>query len=434
MKKILALLLALAMVFALAACGQKPADKPEEKPAETQQQQPAETQQPEESQPVEEQPAAPTGEPIKIGHIADLTGVEANTGLQAVTGMDFAVKMINENGGINGRPVEIITGDAQSNAAKAADTARQLVENDKVVALVGPTQVGHKGAVAEYVKEAKIPAIYYNGTPAYMLKDNEWVIGAGGATPQMPTAMAHYVYNELGLRSVNILTMDNAGYRSYLTPFMETFTALGGSVVSEQYASIPCADWAPYMEGLKEADAIITWASGSDAISLWQAWYDLGISDRMPMIAAMHGGCTDFFVCNALSKTNPGALEAMMESAYAPIMYSYSVSHDENKAFVDAWAKEFGAVPGGTNMPGATYQAMVLLKAAIEAAGTTEAAALRDALLAADIVGPEGHLYFDNAAVATKDVHICRIVKMEDGSYNYEIQKTYENVSPAGLK
>lgn len=439
MKKIIAMLLAVVMVFALVACGT--ADEPEKTPSTDNTpgtSAPAETdKQPEESTPAEDTPAVELDweNPIKIGHIADLTGVEANTGIQAVTGMDFAVKMINANGGINGRPVEIYTEDAQSQADVAASVARKLIENDGVVAIVGPTQIGHKGAVAAVVKELEVPAIYYNGTPAYMLKDNEWVVGAGGATPQMPTAMADYCYNELGYRKVHILTMDNTGYQSYLNPFMEKFTELGGTIVSEQYAPIPCPDWAPYLTKLMQddADAIISWASGSDGIALWGAWYDMGVSEKMPLIAAMHGGFTDFFIGKALSNGNPGALEAMLENAYAPIMYTYSADHAENQEFVEAWEAEFGTVPGGTNMPGATYQAMLLIKQAIESIeGELTPAALRDALFASDITGPEGHLVFEGSQVATKDVHIVRPFQMEDGSFNYEVVKTYKDVAPDG--
>ena len=442
MKKILAMLLAVVMVFALVACSNS-GTKDDEKTPDAQNtpgtSAPAETdKQPEESTPAEDTPAAPTGEPIKIGHIADLTGVEANTGIQAVTGMDFAVKLINANGGINGRPVEVITEDAQSQADVAAGVARKLIENDDVVAIVGPTQIGHKGAVAAVVQELEVPAIYYNGTPAYMLKGNEWVVGAGGATPQMPTAMADYCYNVLNYRSVHILTMDNAGYRSYLTPFMETFTKLGGTIVSEQYAPIPCPDWAPYLTKLmqvdSDADAIISWASGSDGIALWGAWYDMGVSEKMPLIAAMHGGFTDFFIGKALSNGNPGALEAMLENAYAPIMYTYSAEHAENQEFIKLWEEEFGTVPGGTNMPGATYQAMLLIKEAIESIeGELTPASLRDALFASDIVGPEGHLVFNESQVATKDVHIVRPFQMEDGSFNYKVVETYKDVPPEGL-
>ena len=435
MKKTLALLLALVMVFALAACSNDSGDANTTPSDDTVTTTPDETT-PDTTEPDtnEEEPVELTGEPIKIGHIADLTGVEAMTGEQAVQGLDFAVKLIEANGGIAGRPIEIIVGDAQSNAATAADVARKLVENDGVVAILGPTQVGHKGTVAEYVQEAGIPAIYYNGTPAYMLANNDWVIGAGGATPQMPTAMADYVYNELGFRKVHVLSMDNTGYKSYLTPFMENFTAMGGEVLSEQWAPIPCNDWALYLSGLSDADAIISWASGSDAISLWQAWYDLGISDKMPIIGVMHGGFTDYFIGNALTNANPGAAEAF-EGTYAPILYTYSNDTPENNAFVEAWTEEFGSVPGGTNMPGATYQALLLLKTAIESIdGNTEPEALRDALLSVEVTGPEGHLYFEEGShLATKDVHIVQVVKLDDGSYNYEIVKTYNDVPPSGL-
>ena len=179
---------------------------------------------------------------------------------------------------------------------------------------------------------------------------------------------------------------------------------------------------------------MVSWASGSDAIALWQAWYDMGISDRMPIIGVMHGGFTDYFIGNALDGATPDAAAAFV-GTYAPILYTYSNDTPENNAFVEAWTEEFGSVPGGTNMPGATYQALLLLKTAIESIdGNTEPEALRDAILATEVVGPEGHLYFEEGSqLATKDVHIVRVVKLDDGSYNYEIVKTYADVPPEGL-
>ncbi len=47
--------------------------------------------------------------------------------------------------------------------------------------------------------------------------------------------------------------------------------------------------------------------------------------------------------------------------------------------------------------------------------------------------GPAGHMSFDGSGACTKDVFIVRTVQLDDGSYNYEIVKTYEDVPPEGL-
>jgi branched-chain amino acid transport system substrate-binding protein len=377
----------------------------------------------------------PLGKPIKIGHIVDLQGVEANTGKEAQRSLEFALKMIGNK--IGNHPIELITLDAQGNTTGATDAAMRLAEVEKVAAILGPTQIGQKIAVGEYMAEAKIPLIFYNSTPGYLFKANPWLIGSGGAIPQLPTAMAHYLYEEMGYRTVHILAMDNMGYRAYLEPFMKVFTGLGGKILSDQWAPIPCADWSPYLTVISgaPADAIVAWASGSDAISLWKAWYETGMYEKIPIVAAQHGGFTDYYILGAVEKSNPAIAEAVRKSAIAPIMYVYDNDSAANKSFVDAWKAEFGNVPVGSNLPGVCAQAILLLKEALESVDyNTDPKTLRDAILATNITGPEGQALFAGSNAATKDVHICKIVKLDDGSYNYSKIKTYKAVPPAGLQ
>jgi branched-chain amino acid transport system substrate-binding protein len=424
MKKVLVLLMAFVMVFSLLACsGATPSS--DTTPPETDTQQP--------SQPSE--PSAPeaSGEPIKIGHICDLTGVESMVGNQAKIALEFAVEQMG--GQFAGRPVEIVLGDSQSTPSVAVDVAKKMVEHDKVVAILGPTQIGHKSAVSEYAKTVGIPLIFYNGTPVGLLKSNPLLIGSDGTTMQLPSVMADYAYNELGYRKVHTLAMDNTGGRSYIDPFVETFKALGGTVLQQQWAPVPCPDFSPYLVTLGEADALVAWTSSSDAIALWGAWSDLGLTEKLPILSSFHGGMTDYFVPTALSKSNPEAAEAML-GTFAPIMYAYDIPNPENEKFVKDWTEKFGEIPGGTNLPGSTYQALLLLKTAIESlnGNITSSDELVKAIETADVKGPQGHLMFEGSHAATKDVHIVQVVKLDDGSYNYKTVKTYKDVPPTGLQ
>jgi branched-chain amino acid transport system substrate-binding protein len=370
-------------------------------------------------------------EPIKIGHIADMTGVESMVGKQADEALNYALKAIGAE--IAGRPVEIILGDSQSNPSVAVDVAKKMIEHDGVVAILGPTQIGHKSAVAEYITDAERPVIFYNPTPIFLAHSNPWIVGAGGATPQMPSVMGDYAYNELGYRKVHTIAMDNTGGRSYIDPFAQTFTELGGTILQQQWAPVPTPDFSPYLVSLGEADALCGWTSSSDAIALWSAWSDLGLNDKLPIVATMHGGMTDYFIGAALENSNPEAAKAF-EGALAPMMYVYDIDTPENEEFVAGWVEEFGKIPGGTNLPGATYQALLLLKTAIESIdGETDPHKLIKAIFEADFRGPEGHLFFDNSQAATKDLYIVQVVKMDDGSYNYKRIKTYSDVGPQGM-
>jgi branched-chain amino acid transport system substrate-binding protein len=436
MRKVLAVLISFMMVISLMACNGA-TSKTDTTPPSTQTTQPETTQsssQPASTAAPEATPAAPAAYvgPLKKGHIAYLNGVESSVGILAKQALEFAVKEMG--GQINGRPIEIIEGDSQSTPSVAVDVAKKMVERDKVVAILGPTQIGHKSAVSEYIKTAGIPLIFYNPTPLGLTKSNPWLVGAGGATSQMPSAMGDYVYNEMGYRKVHTLAMDNTGGRSFIDPFVKTFTGLGGTVLQQQWAPVPCPDFSPYLVKLGKADALVSWTSSSDAIALWSAWSDLGLKKNLPIVAAMHGGMTDFFVSLALSKSNPKAAEAMLGS-YAPIMYTYDIDNPENKKFVEGWkAAHEGKVPS-LNLPGSVYQALLLLKTSVESInGDTAPDKLIKAIFAANINGPEGHLFFEQGSqVATKNVYIVQTVKLEDGSYNYKTVKVYKDVPPAGL-
>ncbi|MGN0968867.1 MAG: ABC transporter substrate-binding protein [Oscillospiraceae bacterium] len=428
MKKTIAMLLALVMLFALAACNKTAANnEPSKTPDAPVSQSPDNTDTPTDT-PTDE-PVELTGDPIKIGHICDLTGSEAMSGMEAKRSLELAVKNLN---GIAGHPVEVITRDGQGNAANAADAARILVESDGVVAILGPTQAGQKSAVSEFCAEAGVPLIFYSGTPTYLFATNPWLIGSGGANPQM-TVMADFAYNDLGYRTVNIVTMDNIGFKTFTDDFTKAFEALGGKVLKAAYAPFPCDDWAPYLLSLDQsADAIMAWTTGTNAIALWQNWHQMGLYKTMPMTAIMQSAFIDDYILETLEATYPDVVEYIL-GTYAPSACVYSTGTPENEAFVEVYKAEFGEMPSN-NISGQVYQAYQLLKTAIESIdGNTEPEALREALLACEIDGPAGHMSFDDSGACTKDVFIVKSVQLDDGSYNYEVVKTYENVPPQGL-
>ena len=438
MKKIIALLLALVMVFALVACGEKaPADTGANKPADTGAQAPADTGAETPDAPPADEPAGlDTENPIIIGHIADLTGNEAMTAAVAVQGMEFAIKFLNENGGIAGREVQMITADAQSNSATAADQVRKLIENDGVHIVVGPTQIGHKQTVAAVVNDAGVPAIYYNGTPAFLAKKFEYVLASGGGTSQMPTAMADYLYNDLGYRTIYTVCQEGTAGDNYVGPIVTNFEAMGGKVIKDIRVPGDATDMTAYLMNLEDADAVVAWLSGTQGVSLWTAWYDLGIADRMPMHGAVHGGFTDYFIWKQLANSRPEVVEKALElGVYAPINWAYSLDNEENKAFVEAWEAEFNAIAPGSNLPGACYSCLLIIKDAIESIdGSTDPEELYVALQTAEAISPEGHTKFEEGnRIAVKDVHIVKVVKLDNGDFNYEVVKTYADVPVNGL-
>lgn len=433
MKKIIAMLLALVMVFALVACGDKTANDektPDEQPSAST---PTDTPDDKEPEPEKDpEPVMPSfdGE-IVVGHLADLTGFEALTGIEAQKAIDFAVNQINLAGGIDGKELKVIHGDSQCNAATAVEQAKKLVMEDEVLCILGPTQASHKASVGDALEELAVPGIYYNGTSFGMTKFKKMIIGVGGSMYEMPTVMADYVYNTKGWDTIYVMGIDNQGGKGYGQPFVGTFEALGGTILSVDW--IPeGADMAPYFatKSGKEADGIVAWFSGSESQKFWINWYDSGLNEALPAVAYQHGGFTDHFILTGLEESGRSdVVEAVLECAEAPITYHYGIDTPENKAFVDAWKAEYGTVPGATNLPGAAYAAVLALKTAYESIdGEVTSANLYEALSKIDIKTPEGHLNFDEGSrSANKDVYIVKPVRDGD-SFTYEGIATYTDV------
>lgn len=440
MKKIIAMLLALVMVFALVACGDKTVDDektPDESP-KVSDTTPVENDDPVQPSDVVEEPN-PTVDydnPIKVGHLADLTGNEKSTGVLGEKAVNLAVKLINENGGIAGRALEVITLDCQSDASIAATNVRTLVEEHEVVAIVGPTQMGHKQAVAPVAAEYEVPVMPYNGTPVFLTKKNEYFMSTGGGTAQMPTAMADYLYNDLNLRTIYCITQEGTAGDNYVGPLKANFEAMGGKVIEDIRIAGDDMDVSQELLRVTEdADALIGWLSGTQGVNLWTNWYDLKICDKMPLYGAVHGGFTDYFIWKQLNNSRPEVVaEAMEQGVFAPINWAASIDNDTNKALCEAWAAEFGEPAPGSNLPGAGYTSLMLIKNAIESIdGEITGEAVYTALQNAECDGAEGHTTFGGGKVAIKDVHIVKVVAQDGGNFNYEIIKTYPDVPVDGL-
>jgi len=101
--------------------------------------------------------AAPAAEPIKVGAFFALSGPGAHIGTPTKLVAQMVVDKINKEGGINGRPLELIIGDTESDPAKAAAIAKKFIHADKVVAIIGPTSTGEGMNVRKIVEEAGVP-------------------------------------------------------------------------------------------------------------------------------------------------------------------------------------------------------------------------------------------------------------------------------------
>ena len=211
--------------------------------------------------------AAAKKEPIKIGAMFALSGPAAHIGTPTKLVAEMVVKKINQEGGINGRPIKLILGDTESNPAKAASLAKKFIFTDKVAAIIGPTTTGLGMQVKKIVEEA--------GVPTYMCVGGDPVIMGGkfGAftyvfkSPQRSSTAVKKLYSYLKakkLTKVALLTAadsfgkDGARWLTKLAP------EYGITIVAQESFGPKDTDMTTQLTKIKNAkpQAIVCWTIG----------------------------------------------------------------------------------------------------------------------------------------------------------------------------
>jgi branched-chain amino acid transport system substrate-binding protein len=378
-----------------------------------------------------------TGEPIKVGLVVDLTGVEAFTGQMMKKSLELAFHAVNDR--IGDRPVQVITEDAADDPAQALARAKKLVEQDHIVALFGPNAIGEKYTVSNYMKTVGIPQIMFSPSPEVIFANNPWLVAEGGTNLQTPTCMADYVYNTLGYKKVDTLAPEGAAGVTFMGPFTDTFKSLGGTVIDAKTAPVNSLDYSSVLTTLnKDADALVYWFPGADAQKLIAEFDQLGIT--MPKVGAFHGATFDPYIFQTL---NNDKAAAAMAGTPLPNEYGPDVLFPANQTFIDLWTAAYPTKSGPQAMSGemtSPYDAAQLFIRVLENnGGDTTPAALIQGLLTTSWDGPEGPASFSSTGkysnCATRNVYIVKVMASPAGSewpYHYETVAVYLDVPPTG--
>ena len=221
----------------------------------------------------------------KIGATVAQSGIYAGMGLQSLEGMQLIVDEINEAGGINGIPVELVVYDNKSEATEAALLAKKLIGVDKVHVLVEGTITALGMSVAAVANEAKVPTIILSGTALLDDQLGAWVFRPMGAEPDYATLNLDYLSEDLGISKYAAL-IENSGYGQGGRIFLpQVSPGYNMTIVEEQYFDPGATDLTPQLTNIKnsEAEAIFIWGSSPTASMAVKQARDMGI--LLPIVA-----------------------------------------------------------------------------------------------------------------------------------------------------
>jgi len=207
-------------------------------------------------------------EPIKLGAFFALSGPAANIGTPTKLVADMVVDRINKGGGINGRPIELIIGDTESDPAKAASIAKKFIFSDKVAAIIGPTSTAEGMIVKKIVEEAGVPTFMtVGGDPVIMGGEKLGSFNYVFKSPQRSSTAVKKLFGYLKdkkLTTVGLLTASDAFGKDGLVWLEKLAPDFGITFVAKESFGPSDTDMTAQLTKIKNADpqALVVWTIG----------------------------------------------------------------------------------------------------------------------------------------------------------------------------
>ncbi|MCB9959747.1 MAG: ABC transporter substrate-binding protein [Rhodospirillaceae bacterium] len=320
--------------------------------------------------------ASPANAEIRIGSILSVTGPASFLGDPELKTLEMLVEELNANGGINGEEVVLIHYDDGGDANTARTLATRLVEDDEVVAVVGGSTTGVTLAVAPVFEENEIPFISMAGAVSIIDPVNPWVF----KTPHTDRMACESIYTDLnarGLTSIGLISGQGGFGASMREQCIDVAPEYGITIAADETYGPRDSDMTPQLTSIAATDgvqAIVNPGFGQGPAIVTRNYAQLGI--ELPLYQS-HGVASDAFIELAGEAANgvrlPGSATLVVD-----LLPADDPQHDVVTAYRDAYVARYNE-PVST-FGGYAYDAFWLMVNAIEAAGTTDGEAVREAI------------------------------------------------------
>lgn len=345
---------------------------------------------------------ATANEPIKLGVNVPLTGFAASDGESALNGAKLAVSQINNAGGIGGRQLELVVYDDQASPKESVAIATKLIEKDKVTVGVSCSYSGATRAAAGIYQAEKVPYISAYAIHPDITRAGDYVFRTSFVGEVQGRAGAKLVGELLKKKRAVLITLNNDFGTSLAAGFKEKAKEYGVSIVNEYAYSIKDRQFGPIVAKVKADNPDVIYATGY--------FFTAG-----PLVTQLRAAGVDATVIGQEGFDTQTFID-IAGSAAEGVIITTSLGRDskseETQDFIVQYEKMFNHK---TDMVAASGHTAVKVAAdAIRRAGSTDRAAVRDAIAKTNLVASTGTISFNGLGEIIKDVQV-QIVKDEIG-------------------
>ena len=350
--------------------------------------------------------------PVKIGALFSVSGPASFLGEPERNTAEMMVAEINKAGGIKGRKLELIVYDTQGDATKAVQAVNKLIKDDKVVAIIGPSTTGDSMAVIPVVEKAEIPLVSCAAGIKITDPVKKWVF----KTAQNDVLAVMKIYKNLQKQKIDkiaILTVSDGFGSSGREQLKLQAKEFDIKIISDETYSPSDKDMTVQLTKIRQsaAQAIICWGTNPGPAIVARNAKQLGI--KIPLYMS-HGVSSRKFI----ELAGDGAEGIILPSGRVIVADQLPNSDPQKKAlmsYVNKYREHYKVE--GDHFGGHAYDAVMLLKKAMEQGGFSPAA-IRDQLektkKVAGIGGTFSYSPQDHAGL-TSEAFV--LVKIEKGDW-----------------
>ena len=305
---------------------------------------------------------------IHIALTAPITGDYSEYGKNFQRSVEMGIDFINADGGVLGKELVLSVGDSKGDPKESATLAQKWTSDPTIVAQIGDFTSTCCMASQPIYDQAQMVQLSPTASHTDYAKGSTWSFGIVGTQAAEGPFMADFAYNELGLRTIAVININNDWGVDTQKYFCEAFEKLGGKIVAEE----------SYFDGEKDFTAILTKLKASNPDALFMAaMYNDGalISKQRAKLG------WDVTVVGPSSLYSEQLLTLggdAVEGLYTNVSFFTEDPDPKVQSYVTEFEAKYGLKP---NFHAAlAFDAINLLADAIEKAGTTDRAAIREVL------------------------------------------------------
>lgn len=346
--------------------------------------------------------AGQTGDVIKIGGIAPLTGDVAVYGNAAKNGAQLAIDQYNANGGVLGKQIQYIVLDDKGDPTEAVNAYNKLVSSEKVSAIIGAVTSKPTLTIAPLAAKEGIPVVTPTATALEVTEAGANIFRACYTDPYQGKVMGDFAAEKLSAKTAAVMYNTADDYSVGLAEvFKESFEAHGQQVVSFE----------GYTGGDRDFKAILTNINGKapDVLFIADYYNTVGLITQQAQEVGIQAAMLGADGWDGVLEVAP---PEAVEGAYFSNHYSADDQAAEVQNFLADYRAKYNEEPNALAALG--YDAAVLMLEAIKTAGSVDKAAVVKALQASNVTTVTGTITFDENRNPVKSI---AIIQVKDGQY-----------------